>query len=69
MNTHIVTQTDLEEMLGYVRPGDIAKWLRDNQIKYFYERGRIFTTVRLIEAAAGLVVIDHPDYRNPEPIL
>ena len=69
MNTLIVTQSDLEEMLGYVRLGDIAKWLRDNQIKYFYVWGRIFTTVRLIEAAAGLVVIDYSEYRSSEPIL
>lgn len=54
MNNQIITQTDLEEMLGYKRAGDIARWLRDNKIKYFYKQGRIFTTIGLIEAAVGL---------------
>lgn len=54
MNKQIITQTDLEEMLGYKRAGDIARWLRDNEIKYFYKQGRIFTTIGLIEAAVGL---------------
>ncbi len=69
MNTQIVTQNDLQEILGYKRPGDIARWLRDNGIHYFYKQGRVFTTIGLIESAGGLLPYSGVETNTQEQIL
>ena len=42
----IVTQEQLLQATGFERPGDLERWLRKKNIRYYRGRGnRVFTTV------------------------
>jgi hypothetical protein len=51
----ILTCDDLLRATGYRHPGDLARSLTRQGIKFFYGKGGIvWTTVNLIDAAGGL---------------
>lgn len=35
----LLKQDELKEWLGFKRPGDLEKWLRDNRVPFFYGKG------------------------------
>lgn len=56
MRGEILETEDLKAITGHTRPGDIARWLTRQGVKYFRGKsGTIFTTQRLLEAAVGFV--------------
>jgi len=51
----VLTNDDLKALTGYERTADVRRCLDGQNIRYFFGRNCIWTTIGLVEAAAGLV--------------
>ncbi len=64
MRGSIVETDDLCEITGYTRPADAARCLRDQGIRVFDSRRGPWTTLEIINAAAGI----RPGAHNDAPL-
>lgn len=52
--SQVLTTTDLKQVTGYQRSGDIERCLEKQRIKFFYGKDGVWTTIDLINAAGGI---------------
>lgn len=50
----VLTTAQLTETTGYQRPADIERCLREQGVRYFWGKDGPWTTIDLVNAAAGL---------------
>lgn len=66
-NKNIITSDELAQFMGYDRPGDVERKLREQGIRPIYGRpGHFFVTLDMLNAAGGILK-DQP--ANEEPII
>lgn len=51
----ILTNAHLKAITGYERVGDVRRCLERQNIRYFFGKDGVWTTIGLVEAAGGLV--------------
>lgn len=63
----LLSIADLREITGYERVGDVRRCLERQNIRYFFGRDGVWTTIGLVEAAGGLMRgADDPEVLAPE---
>ena len=61
----VLTTTDLKQVTGYKRAGDIERCLQKQKIKFFYGKDGVWTTIDLINAAGGIL----PEQEDEQDII
>jgi len=51
----VLSTADLKALTEYERVGDVRRCLERQNIRYFFGRNGIWTTIGLVEAAGGIV--------------
>lgn len=60
----LITQSQLQKVTGLSSPKILEDRLRDQGIRFFYgKKGKIWTTIDLINAAGGLAKVESNDLR------
>jgi hypothetical protein len=54
-NSNVLTITELIEITGYDRGGDVKKCLESQGIRTFRGKNGVWTTLSLVNAAGGIV--------------
>lgn len=68
-NSAVLSCEDLKEITGYQRPAEVARCLREQGVHVFNGRTGPWTTVDLINRAAGLAPASNSDTLAPDEIL
>lgn len=60
-NQNVLTFEDLKKLTEYERAGDVERSLQKSGIRYFPSKKGCWTTLALVNAAGGIVNIQHQD--------
>lgn len=58
----VLSTAELKALTGYDRVGDVRRCLERQNIRFFFGKDGVWTTIGLVEAAGGLV----PGAADPE---
>lgn len=61
----VLSAADLRAITGYERDGDVRRCLSEQGIRFFWGKEGVWTTIDLINGAAGLVPARGPDPHYP----